>query len=83
MATPPAKRRKAATPSPQRTVKATILLDVQTHAKLAAAAALRGCDRSTLALSFITEGLKGMVVFDRNANPSDKLGSDVEVDRAE
>jgi hypothetical protein len=47
------------------TVKTTVVLDVNTHTKLVAAAALRGLDRSTLAAGFIEEGLRGVVVFDR------------------
>lgn len=60
----PRKRRTAAT-QPRKTVKASIVLDVQTHARLAAAAALRGMDRSALAAEFITEGLKGLVIVNR------------------
>jgi hypothetical protein len=53
-------------------VKCTVLLDLETHARLAAAAAKRRCDRSALAAGFIREGLRGVVVFDR-ANPADHV----------
>jgi hypothetical protein len=61
-------------------VKCTVILDVATHARLAAAAALRGCDRSTFAAEAITEALKGIVVFDRR-NPDDHVSPSGEVDR--
>ena len=70
MSNPPSKRRKAVPTAKQRTVKATITLDVATHAKLSAASAMRGVSRSALAASFISDGLRGVVVFDRNASPS-------------
>ena len=48
------------------TVKCTVLIDVSTHSRLAAAAALRGCSRSTLAARYIKAGLKGIVVIDKD-----------------
>jgi hypothetical protein len=53
-------------------VKCTVLLDLETHARLAAAAAMRRCDRSALAAGFIREGLRGVVVFDKG-NPADRV----------
>jgi hypothetical protein len=63
-------------------VKATIILDVGTHAKLAAAAALRGCDRSTYAAELIAHGLRGMIVFDKRARDSGEVVSASEEESA-
>ncbi len=57
---------KSAVAFSRPTVKTTVELDVSTHARLAAAAALRGCGRSTLAAKFIKTGLKGIVVIDKD-----------------
>jgi hypothetical protein len=46
-------------------VKTSVPLDVGTHAKLCAAAALRGVDRSALAAEFVREGLRGVMVIDK------------------
>jgi hypothetical protein len=68
------RRRKPASPSTARSarVKATVMLDVSTHAKLAVAAALRGMDRSTYAAELIAEGLRGVVAFDKKLKPADQ-----------
>lgn len=57
----------------RRTVKATVLLDVETHQKLAALAALRGCDRSTIAAEAIRAAVSSVVVFDRAARFTAKV----------
>jgi hypothetical protein len=57
--------RKPADKQASRTVKASVCLDVATNARLAAAAALEGIDKSTYMNRVITESLKGIVVFDR------------------
>lgn len=59
------RQRKPATPADRKTVKCTVVLDVDTHTKLAAAAALRGCDRSTIAAEAIRSAVGSIVVFDR------------------
>ncbi len=66
MSEKPTQRRKAAGPPPSKPVKCTILLDVETHTKLAAGAAMRRCDRSSFAATILREGLRGIVAFDRN-----------------
>jgi hypothetical protein len=45
-----------------------VLLDVGTHARLAAAAALRGVDRSTYAAGCIKAGLTGIIVVDKQTS---------------
>lgn len=57
--------RKPADQQASRTVKASVVLDVGTNARLAAAAALEGIDKSTYMARVITESLRGIVVFDR------------------
>lgn len=57
-------RRSAATQA-QRTVKTSVLLGVETHAKLAALAALRGVPMSTVMAEAIADAVSSMVVFDR------------------
>jgi len=51
-------------------------LDVSTHARLAAAAALRGCSRSALAAKFIKAGLKGIVLIDKEGRANKSKGVD-------
>ncbi len=58
-------RRKSADSQTSRTVKASVVLDVGTNARLAAASALEGIDKSTYMARVITESLRGIVVFDR------------------
>lgn len=63
--TPAPRRRKTAVPSVERSVKATVVVDVDTHARWAAAAALAGVDRSAWAAGVIKEALRGVIVVDR------------------
>ncbi len=74
--TPAPRRRKTAVPSTERTVKATVVVDVDTHVRWAAAAAMANMDRSAWAAAVIREALRGVVVMDRRktAGPdSDKV----------
>jgi hypothetical protein len=53
---------------------ASVRLDVAQHARVAAAAALAGCDRSTWINRAIDEALSGIVVFNRKAaKPGDQI----------
>jgi hypothetical protein len=65
MATPAPRKRKAAAPPIERTVKTSLVLGVELHTKLAAAAAMQGVDRNALVVEILTEALGGIVVFDR------------------
>ena len=67
MATERSRRQKSADWPDRPPVKCSVLLDVETHARLAAVAALRGCDRSTIAAEAIREGLRGGAAFDRGS----------------
>ena len=80
---PQPRKRKAAAPQAVRRVKATVLLDVGTHARLAAAAALRGLDRSTYAAELISHGLRGVVAFDKKLNVAGQGDPASEEDRAD
>lgn len=69
MATDKPKRRKTADPPQQRTVKASLTVGVDLHARWAAAAALRGMDRNAFAVAALTEALRGIHIIDRRAKP--------------
>jgi hypothetical protein len=73
----PTRRRAAVRPSPNAIVRTSVPLDVETHAKLCATAALQQRDRSAVAAEFITEALRGLVIFDKRKNPG-PVGSDSE-----
>ena len=73
------KPRKNAATEVRKTVKTTVLLDVETHQKLAAKAALLGCDRSTVAAEAIRAAVASVVVFDRAARRADRVDPTHEV----
>jgi hypothetical protein len=70
------RKRGSATASPRRFVSASVRLDVNTHARVAAAAALAGIDRSTWINRAIDEALRGIVVFDKRSKSADHGKSD-------
>jgi hypothetical protein len=57
-------------------VKASILVGVELHARWAAAAALRGMDRSAFAVEAIAEACRGIVVVDRRKTSDRVRGED-------
>jgi hypothetical protein len=65
VATDRPRQRKAAAPPARKTLKTTIVVDVDLSARWAAAAALQGMDRSAFAVAALREALKGVVVFIR------------------
>jgi hypothetical protein len=72
------RRRGAAAPKAPKLrtyVMASVRLDVPTHARVAAAAALAGMDKSTWMSRAITEALSGIVVFDRRSSKPDQVDS--------
>ena len=73
MAAQPARRRGSAAPSARKFVMASVKLDVATHARVAAAAALEGMDKSAWMSKAITEALTGIVVFDRRSERAAKI----------
>ena len=76
----PRKRVSAAT-AVRKHVMVSVKLDVASNARLSAAAALAGIDKSTFCARAITEALSGIVVFDRRNRDGHGDPSD-EVDRA-
>lgn len=65
------RRRKPAVAPQSRSVKCSVPLRVEVHAKLAAAAALRGMPAGALAAEFIEGQLRYMVIVDRRKSPAD------------
>jgi hypothetical protein len=59
------RRRTSASAAPLPSVKTSVPLDVETHAKLCGLAALKGVDRSALAARFIKDGLRGVILIDK------------------
>jgi hypothetical protein len=57
-------------------VKASVLVDVELHARWSAAAALRGIDRSAFAAEAIREACRGIVVVDRRKSVDRSGNSD-------
>lgn len=47
------------------TVRASLTVGVDLHARWSAAASLRGMDRNAFAVEALTEALKGLVIIDR------------------
>lgn len=74
MASASPRRRTPAGAPARKPVKASILVDVELHAKWSAAASLRGMDRSAYAVEALRVATKGIIVIDK----SRKLADDVE-----
>jgi hypothetical protein len=70
-----APKRKPASASKERPVKTTISLDLDLYSRLCAKAAKRRTGISALAVEFIREGLRGVVVFDKS-DSSDRVRGD-------
>jgi hypothetical protein len=76
-----ASQRSKSAPAKKRTrVSASVSLDVETHARVAAAAALKGMTKTAYMEDAIIRSLVGIVVFDRRKG-ADQLDSSGEVDR--
>jgi hypothetical protein len=61
-----ASRRKPVSASKERPVKTTISLDLDLYSRLCAKAARQRTGISALAVEYIREGLRGVVVFDKS-----------------
>jgi predicted DNA-binding protein len=70
--------RRSATVPTHRTVKTSVLLGVEVHAKLAALAALRGVPMTTIMAEAIADAVSSMVVFDRAARTTKPVDSPVQ-----
>lgn len=79
------RRRKSAAAQMSRPVKTSVPLDVGTHAKLAAMAALRGMPAGALAAEFIRDGVRSIIVIDkaRKANHEGSVDPDAEINRTD
>lgn len=82
MATAKPRGRKTAAADQSRTVKASLLCDVETHARWSAAASLRGMTNNAFALEALKEALRGLVIIDRRKSGG-RVESDSPVDRAD
>ena len=80
MAKEPAQGRGSAAPKARKSVMASVRLDVATHARVAAAAALAGMDKSAWMSRAITDALKGVVVIDRRKSPDGAKSPDEVID---
>ena len=68
MATDRPRRRKSAAPPERKTVKTTLIVGVDLHARWSAAASLRGMDRNAFAVEALSAALRGLVIIDRRAS---------------
>jgi hypothetical protein len=75
------RKRGSAAPAVRKHVMVSVRLDVGTNARLSAAAALAGIDKSAFRARAIAEALAGIVVFARRNRDGHGAPSD-EVDRA-
>lgn len=70
------RKQRPVSASKERPVKTTISLDVELYSRLCAKAAKRRTGISALAVEFIREGLRGVVVIDRNESSGRGTGND-------
>ncbi|MEJ7639724.1 MAG: hypothetical protein WKF75_17565, partial [Singulisphaera sp.] len=81
MSAQPSRRRGPAAPAIRKYVMASVKLDAATNARLAAAAALAGMDKSAWMSRAITEALSGVLVIDRRKS-AENVDLSEDVDRA-
>ena len=81
MASANPRRRGPAGPSARKSVKASILVDVELHARWSAAASLRGMDRSAFAVEALRTAVKGIIIIDKSRKLADDVDPSGEVDR--
>jgi hypothetical protein len=81
MASANPRRRAPAGASARKSVKASILVDVELHARWSAAASLRGMDRSAFCVEALRAACKGIIVIDKSRKPAGEVDPPDEVDR--
>ena len=81
MASANPRRRSPAGATARKPVKASILVDVELHARWSAAASLRGMDRSAFAVEALRSACKGIIVIDKSRKPADDADPSGEEDR--
>jgi hypothetical protein len=69
------KRRHGAAAPESKTVRTSVSFDVALHARLCAAASLRGCSISAYIESVVADSLKGLVIIDRRSKPPESNGT--------
>jgi hypothetical protein len=65
MASDKPQRRKSADGPLRKTVKTSLIIDVNLHIKLSAYAAMRGMDRNAIVVEILADALGSIVCFDR------------------
>jgi hypothetical protein len=78
---PNPRKRKSAAPQSGRTVKTSVLLDGELHARLSAAAAMAGMDKNAYIVEAIRVATRSIVLFDRSKQP-DRVKPDDRPDSA-
>ncbi len=73
MASANPRRRTPAGATARKSVKASILVDVELHARWSAAASLRGMDRSAFAVEALRTACKGIIIIDKSRKPADEV----------
>jgi hypothetical protein len=81
MASANPRRRTPAGASARKHVKASILVDVELHARWSAAASLRGLDRSAFAVEALRAACKGIIVIDKSRKHAEDAEPSGEEDR--
>jgi len=73
VATQVTKRRKPADAGQKRTVKTSLSLDTDLHARVNAAASLAGTSTNAFIVEVLTEALRGLILIDRrkSSGPDD------------
>lgn len=65
VATQPTRRRKSAGASSSRTIKTSLTLDSDLHARLNAAASLAGTSTNAFVVDVLIEALRGLILIDK------------------
>src|SRR4051794_5103640 len=76
MGEPNPRKRKAAVPQTERTLKTSLVMGAQLHLQLSAAASMAGKDRNALAVEILTDALRGIIVVDRRRSTDRSTGKD-------
>jgi hypothetical protein len=76
----PPRRTPAGAPA-RTSVKTSLLVDVELHARWSAAASLRGVDRNAFAVEALRTAVKGIIVIDKSRKHAGEVDPSDEVDR--
>jgi hypothetical protein len=81
MASASPRRRAPAVAPARKTVKSSVIVDVDLHARWSAAASLRGLDRNAFAVEAIRSATKHIIIIDRSRTRADDGDSSAPDDR--